>query len=129
VPTDRRASAAAELAPVLAALVEIERECAALRDEAARDAARWADEAARQASALVATASVSAVAERADAAARGRRRVRVEATQLAAAAADEAEAVRRGIELLLPDVVARVVERVRGHLATLVRDRPTESRR
>lgn len=129
VPTDRRADATAELAPVLAALTGIERECAALRDEAARDAAQWADEAARQASALVARAAVSAAAERAEAAAQGRRRVRVEAAGIAAAAVEEAEAVRRNAELRLPDLLARVVDRVRADLATLLRGRPAGGRR
>jgi hypothetical protein len=129
VPIDRRANAAAELAPVFAALADTERECAGLRDEAARDAARWADEAARQASALVARATVSAAAERAEAAARGRRRVRVETAGIVASAAEDAEAVRRDFELLLPDLVVRVVGRVRADLVTLVGDRSAEVRR
>ena len=128
VPTDRRADAAAELAGVLAAVAEFERECVAVRDDAARDAAQWTDDAARQASALVARAVEAAAAERAEAAARGRLRVQLEAAEIAAAAAEEAAAVRRDAESRLPVLVARVVERVRGELASVTRDPSADAR-
>lgn len=119
VPADRRESVAAELAPVFAALAEVEAECDRLRRDAARAAAGREAAAAEQARMLVARARDEAAAERAAAAVRVREDTAAEVAQLQANAAAEAEEARRRSARQLPQLVSLVVERVRADLATL----------
>lgn len=117
VPADRHESVAAELAPVFAALAEVEGECDRLRAEATRQAARRTATAAEAARTLVTRAREAAPAER-DAAAVAAREAGVdELAQLAADADADAEAIRRRAEQLLPLRLSTVLERVRADLA------------
>jgi flagellar biosynthesis/type III secretory pathway protein FliH len=119
VPADRRESAATELAPIFAALAEVEQECDRLRQAAAQAAEQRRAAAAEQARAIVARARNEAGAERAAAAARVREDMAAELAQLAASAAAEADEVRRRSDQRLPQLLAEVVQRVRADLAAL----------
>jgi hypothetical protein len=117
VPSDRRAGMEAELEPVFAALDEVQRECARLRETAAERAGRRREEAAGQARVIVARARAGAQAARAEAAADARRQAADEIAAIAVSAERAADAVRRSARQRRPELVARVVEMVRAELA------------
>jgi flagellar biosynthesis/type III secretory pathway protein FliH len=119
VPTDRRDAVAAELAPVFAALAEVEQECDRLRRAARLAASAREATAAEQARVMIARARDQAAADRAAAAVRVREAAAAELAQLAASTEAAAEEVRRRSAQRLPGLVASVVERVRAELAAL----------
>jgi hypothetical protein len=119
VPADRRQAVAAELAPLFAALAEVEAECERLRRDARQAAAAREAAAAEQARVMVARARDDAAAERAAAAARVREASGAELAQLAASAAAEADEAGRRAAQQLPGLVSQVVGRVRAELADL----------
>ena len=135
VPADRRATVAAELEPIFAALDEVTRKCEALRLTASRAADRQVAHAEQQASALVARAATEAEAERAAASAQLRSRAVREVAEIAARAAVDADAVRRDGEQTRLQLLIRLVQRVRAELAAVglnaaqgPHDSPRESR-
>jgi flagellar biosynthesis/type III secretory pathway protein FliH len=119
VPADRQESAADELAPVFAALAEVEAECERIRREAAQAAAWRRAEAAEQARAVVAQARGRAASIRAAAATRIREDTAAELAQLAARTTAEADELRRRSARQQPQLVSIVVDRVRAELTTL----------
>jgi len=122
VPADRRAAAQEELLPVFAAMADVERECAALREAARAAAEECTVRAARDAAGLLRRAREDAVALRAQMAARLRAAGEDELTRLVARAGDEAAAVRARTAQRLPALVALVLTQVRVELAVLVGD-------
>lgn len=119
VPADRQASVAEELAPVFATLAGVAAECDQIRQEAAQAAQQRRAEAAEQARAVVARARGEAAGIRASVAARIREDTAAELAQLAARTAAEADELRRRGSRQLPQLLALVVEQVRGDLAAL----------
>jgi len=119
VPADRHRSVADEVAPILAALAEVEAQCDRIRHQAREDAERRRAEAAGQARTAVARARGEAAAIRAAAAARIREDTAAELAQLAARTTAEADEVRRRSGRQLPQLVSMVVEQVRADLANL----------
>jgi cell division septum initiation protein DivIVA len=114
VPADRRADAEQELAPVFAALEDVERECAELRVRAERDAQRQIAQAQRMAGALVARARAGSAAERAAAAADARGRAAAETDRILAQARQTAGDARAQAQRRLPELVDRAVELARA---------------
>ncbi len=102
----------AELAPVFAALDEIEREVAALRERSNAAAARRLREADEEAQRVVAAGRERAEAERDDALAAGLQAADAEADALAPARAGGRAAIRTSGEERLPALVAEVLARV-----------------
>jgi hypothetical protein len=119
VPADRRATAAAELEPIFAALGEVDDACARLRREAVAGGARLEAETAERCRALVAGARTDAEAERAAEAAKLRERAAAEARLVMTQAEEGADEVRRSAVERRPRLLALVVDRVRAELATL----------
>jgi hypothetical protein len=117
VPADRRAVAATELEPVFEALAPVIAECDAVRVAASAAADREGVEAAEHARAVVSRARNEADAERAATAARLREHAAAEGQRLAARAATEADRVRRRADRRRPELLARVVDRVRAELS------------
>ena len=112
VPAAVGDEARTELAPVFAALDEIEREVAELRARSRDAAARHAREAEEEAEMLMAEARNRAEAEREDAYLAGLRAADAEAVQIVRAASRAAREIERtGLERL-PRVVGAVVESV-----------------
>lgn len=122
VPVDRRAGLEAELAPVFAALADIEDECRRIRSAAATEAARRRQSGIERARDVLSQARIDARAERAGAAAELRRRAETAAAELQARADHEAEEVRQRADRQLPDTVAAVLSRVRDDIRTLSGD-------
>lgn len=116
VPADRRASAAAELAPVFAALASTARQCAALRAAAADDGARQEAEAIEQARTLVARSRVDAQAQRSAAATTAYQHGAAEAARIGERATAQSEAIQREAQRDQPALVAAAVARVRAEL-------------
>lgn len=119
VPADREKLAADELAPVFAALAEVERECDRIRQEAADAAAARRTDAAASARATVARARSEAAGIRAAAAARVREDIAAELAELSGRTAAEVSEVRRRNVRRQPQLLSMVVERVRDDLAAL----------
>ena len=117
VPAQRQAAVTAELEPVFAALTEVVTGCDRLRLAAAQAAAKHERAALEQARVLVARARQDVAAERAAAAARIREESACDLAQMSAAAAAEADEVRRRSAQRMPWHVAQVVELVRTDLA------------
>jgi hypothetical protein len=78
VPADRRAAGVAELEPVFAALVQVQKAAAAIRRDGRDLAAREHADAVRQAQLIVARARLRSPSERADAAVQVRRAAQAE---------------------------------------------------
>lgn len=121
VPADRRESVAAELEPIFAALAPVQAECERLRRASAEHALAREATATRMARALLARARSESAAERAAAAATLRERAKITAGRTLAHAEDEAAEIRRNAEARRPDLVGRILERVRADLRGLVR--------
>jgi vacuolar-type H+-ATPase subunit H len=119
VPADRRATVEAELEPIFGALDEVTRQGEETRLTASRAADHRLADAQQQARAIVARAATEAEAERAAAAAQLRSRAAREVAEIAAGAAAAAHAVRRDGEQTHPQLLVRVVERVRVELAAV----------
>jgi vacuolar-type H+-ATPase subunit H len=119
VPVDRRATLAAELEPIFAALDEVTRECKALRLAARRAADRRVAHAEQRARAIVARAAAEAEAERAAASATLRSRAAREVAEIAARATADADAVRRHSAHTRPQLLVRLVHMVRAELAAV----------
>ncbi|HEX6919181.1 MAG TPA: hypothetical protein VF314_03025 [Actinomycetes bacterium] len=116
VPADRRAELAAELEPVLALLADTQREAARLRDEADAYARRQASEAASAATIRLARARRTAEEERVAAAAALARAADAEAVRTRAAAEQQARSVLSAAARRLPELLARVGERLDAEL-------------
>jgi hypothetical protein len=101
-----------ELAPVFAALDEIEREVATLRDRSREAAARHAREAEEEAEMLMAEARNRAEAEREDAYLAGLRAADAEAARIVEAATRAAHTIEREGRERLPRLVEAVLETV-----------------
>ena len=112
VPASVGDEARTELAPVFAALDEIEREVARLRTRSRDAAARHAREADEEAEMLMAEARNRAEAEREDAYVAGLRAADAEAARIVRAASRTAQEIERKGRERLPPLVAAVVERV-----------------
>ncbi|HET6966101.1 MAG TPA: hypothetical protein VFH58_15100 [Acidimicrobiales bacterium] len=112
VPADRRTELETELAPVFAALADVEAECTAIREAAARDASRITAEAAADAERVRADAAVLAPAVQEEAFEQGRHAAEKEARRILARARREAVRVSDDaagrIPLLTADVAAAV---------------------
>lgn len=119
MPTDRRATAAAELEPVFADLAPVVADCRALRAAATAAADREQAEAVERATAIVSQARAEAEAERVATAARSRHRAAAEARRLTDEAAAQADEVRQLAGRRRPELVARVLGRVRAELSEL----------
>ncbi len=119
VPVDRRAGVEAELEPVFAALEEIQRECARLRETALAAASASGTETAGRAASIVEQARLDATALRADAAAEARQHAAKEIAEVGAAAAEQVDEVLRTAQRRCPELVAAVVAAVRTELAEL----------
>jgi hypothetical protein len=122
VPADRRESAAAELEPAFSALDGVLKECRQTRRDAMEFAATLAGRTAEEARLLVARARLDAEAERADAATQQRQQSTQELASMRARAIVEVERVRRRATRRHPELIARIVTRVRADLASLVPD-------
>ena len=112
VPASVGGEALTELAPVFAALDEIEREVAELRGRARDAAARHAREAEEEAEMLMAEARNRAEAEREDAYLAGLRAADADAARIVQAGQRAAQAIEREGRERLPGLVAVVLERV-----------------
>lgn len=103
-----------ELAPVFAALDEIERQVAELRERARETGARHAREAEEEVEMLIAEARSRAESEREDAYLTGVREADVEATRIVEAAQRDADAIigdgRERMQRLVDAALARVLE-------------------
>jgi hypothetical protein len=124
VPADREASAAAELAPVFAALAEVVAESDRILLAADEAAERRRAEAAGQARAAVARARGEAAAIRAATAARIREDTAAELAQLTARTTAEADELRRRGATELPQLLSRVLGEVQQELASLAGPEP-----
>jgi len=124
VPVDRRAGLAAELAPVFAALADVENECHRIRAAAVAQAARRRQAGIERASDLLSRARTDAEAERAAAAAELRRRAETAAAEMQARADRGAEEIRGRAHRQLPSVVAAVLDRVRVDIDAVIADAP-----
>lgn len=121
VPSEGHLTAADELAPVFAALAEVESECAAIRSEAARQAAEIWRAAVDRAQRIEADAAERAEAARAMATAQLEGAAQLQRAQELAAAHEQAEALySNGLKELEP-YVAAAVDRVRA-LASAAED-------
>jgi len=112
VPAAVGGEAATELAPVFAALDEIEHEVAALRERSDAAAARRLHEADEEAQQIVAEARERAAAERDEALRAGLQAAEVEADAILLRAEADASAVRKTGEQRLPALVTEVLVRV-----------------
>lgn len=119
VPADRRATAAAELEPVFAALAATVAEAEKLHRDAAAAAARDSAAAAERAQALVARARIDGQAQREAEAAALRQRSAAEARQVTEQAQRDADAVSRRAAQRRPELVDRVLDRVRADLSAI----------
>ncbi|MEU5261968.1 hypothetical protein [Amycolatopsis sp. NPDC021455] len=119
VPADRRTEAAAELAPVLAALDDAQARAAEIRREATEEASRRRREAAARAETIVAQARMDAASTRADSALRVRREGAAEATAMTETAAAGTDRIRARIAARMPDHVERVLTEARSILDDL----------
>jgi hypothetical protein len=117
VPVDRAAGAAAELAPVFAALAPTERRCEELLAEAQADARRLRREAEEEAERLVAVARDRQATERAAVLAELRARRSADAAAAADAARRQAVEVGDRAEARMAGCVADVVAAVRSLVA------------
>lgn len=113
VPADRRAELEAELEPVFAGLAGTQKECAAIRDDAARRAGDMTTEAAQDAARLVADAAARAPAIEEEALAAGRSEARAETRRILAAARRDAGTVAGRAAERTPALTAEVVAAVR----------------
>lgn len=118
VPVDRAAGAAAELAPLFAALAPTERRCEELLTDAEADARRIRREAEEEAARLVAAARDRQSTERAAVLAELRARRSADAAAAADAAERQATEVRDRAEARMGDCVEDVVAAVRSLVAT-----------
>jgi hypothetical protein len=112
VPVDRSADLAAELEQLFAQLADVERECAAIRDDAERDAAAIRERGIERAHGVVSGIRTRSQAERAAAAARMHEQTAAEGTARLAEARRAADAVRDRAAPLLPHYADEVVESV-----------------
>jgi len=117
VPVDRAAGAAAELAPLFAALAPTERRCEELLAEAEADARRIRREAEEEAARLVAVARDRQATERAAVLTELRARRSADAAADADAARRQATEVRARAEARMAGCVADVVAAVRSLVA------------
>jgi len=117
VPLDRAAGAAAELAPLFAALAPTERRCEDLLAEAEADARRIRGEAEEEAARLVAVARDRQATERAAVLTELRARRSADAAADADAARRQATEVRACAEARMAGCVADVVAAVRSLVA------------
>ena len=117
VPVDRAAGAAAELAPLFAALAPIERRCEELLADAEADARRIRREAEEEAARLVAVARDRQATERAAVLTELRARRSADAAADADAARRQATEVRALAEARMAGCVADVVAAVRSLVA------------
>ncbi len=101
-----------ELAPVFAALDELEREAAALRERSEQMATRRLHEAREDATAILADARSRADSERGDALKAGLRAADVAAAEILARAEDEGRRVDQLGAERLPTLVRQVTEHV-----------------
>jgi len=122
VPADRRATAAAELEPVFAALAAVITEGAALRADAAAAGARQEAAAEERGRVLVARARTEAEAVRAAEITRRREGAAAAARVVTARAQLEADEVRRRADQDRPQLLAQVLDRVQAELAVFGRD-------
>jgi hypothetical protein len=120
VPADRRASALRELEPVFAALAGVIGDSETIRTEAATGATAYVAEAAERARILIARAQRDSDAERAATAAALRAQAEDAARQHVAEAEIEAAEVRRLAEARRPELLQRVLDRVRADLMGVV---------
>jgi hypothetical protein len=120
VPADRRASALRELEPVFAELAAVVGECEAIRTEAATGAAADVAHAAERARILIARAQRDSDAERAATAAALRAQAEDAARQRVAEAEIGAADVRNLADARRPELLQRVLDRVRADLIGLV---------
>jgi cell division septum initiation protein DivIVA len=118
VPVDRTKDIQEELAPVFAALDEVQRRASELVADAARDAAVRHATSLEEADRILAAARTGAVAERADAAAQRLAVAQQERERLVSAGREEAARIERVAEERMPAVVAATVEQA---LAPLLR--------
>ena len=114
VPAAAGDEAAVELAPVFAALDELQREAAAVRDRSTQMAARRLHEAREEATAILADARSKADSERGDALKAGLRSADAAAAEILAAAEHDASRIERTAAARLPSLVARVTGQVLG---------------
>ncbi len=111
VPVDRDATLAQELAAVLSAVDEVDREVTRIREEADERAQRVRDDADAEAARLLDEASETADRERADAGAARTREIEDELADLEARTDAEVAAVRATAANHHDDVVAQLVRR------------------
>lgn len=121
VPVDRRADLAAELEPLFARLADLERECAAIREQSEVDAATIRTRGIERARAVLADARTRSQSERAAASVRMQRRAETEAAAQLRDAERSAVELRQRAGPLLPHYVDQVVATVRE----LLSDQPT----
>ena len=105
---------AAELAPLFAALDDLDREAAEIERSVAEGAAGKAHRAIEEIQQILSDAAGQAEAERADAIKAGRRSAEAEAATIIRAAEIEADRIRGEGRQRLPALVAEVVECVEG---------------
>jgi len=114
VPARAGASLAAELLPVFAAIDLVEDEARAIRDTAGPEAEEAIAMARAQAAGLRADGARRAESERADVAAAQEDGSRAELARIAADAEAEAARIASAAAARRPDLVARIVDHVRG---------------
>jgi vacuolar-type H+-ATPase subunit H len=105
-----------------AALTEVERECAEIRERARAAARDRVERAERRAAALVRQARADADADRTEAAARRRAAAGEEPAEVVARAEEEARLIRARAAQRLPALVELVLAHVRVELAALAGD-------
>jgi hypothetical protein len=116
VPADRRRDVIAELEPVFARLVDVERECDALREQAEQDAAAIRQRGADDARAVLAAAETRSAAERAAAGVEVQHNAEAESAMRLAAAERAAQEIGDRAIPLMPAYVDRVLAAVAGLL-------------
>ena len=116
VPADLGAGLAAELEPLFARLVPVEKACEDLLESARRDAATVGADAARQAGRTVALARRRLDAERAGAVATARLRLDAESADAMRSAEREVSRLRRASQDAMPAQLERIVDSVRALL-------------
>ncbi|MEU8617815.1 hypothetical protein [Streptomyces sp. NPDC048623] len=116
VPTDRTGDPAAELAPVLTRLMDVQEEAAEIRARAAEEAAAIMRRAARRAAEMAADAEGRARRAREEAMAAALTEARTEEAALLAAGRSAAERVRRRAGERIPGLADRVAEDALGRL-------------
>ena len=120
VPAEPGAEAQRELAPIFAALSDVERECGRIRDAAAGRAAQRVRRAERAAAELIRAARQEAPAERARVAAEVRAQGAAELAEIAARGEAQAATVRTHAGLRMPALVEAALTHVYVQLSTLV---------